>query len=231
MEARIRCSYPVTGFSCFRREPARNKHNLPPYSCFQILSFPPRTGDFPAASYRNLPESSTSANILIWRKAIKSFSSFCRHHFSSDLDQINNTFTFAFCSLKQGTEHDYREKLKSLEAEKYELEQRLQEANQALDLADSHLQQEIEKIKLNLEQEYNRRYANNQKQHPHNLQQLPKEIEKQQSIISPIYSSDHSLQDTEEIKKMYRTEIDRLYRKTERLEFSNFIFFLLLYLS
>jgi hypothetical protein len=124
----------------------------------------------------------------------------------------------------QGTEHDYHEKLNSLEAEKSELEQRLKEANQALDLADSHLQQEIEKIKFNLEQEYNRRYEHDQKQHQHNL--LPKEIEKQQSINS----SDNSLQDTEEIKKMYRTEIDRLYRKTKRLEFSNLIFFFL-YLS
>jgi hypothetical protein len=30
MEAGIRCSYPVTCFSPFRREPARTKHNLKP---------------------------------------------------------------------------------------------------------------------------------------------------------------------------------------------------------
>ena len=111
----------------------------------------------------------------------------------------------------------YREKLKSVDAEKCQLEQRLQEANRTLDLADFHLQREIEKIKLSLEQEYNRLYERDQKQHQHDLhqlrQQLTNEIEKQRVVISPVNVSNTSLQETEEIKKMYRTEIDRLYSK------------------
>ncbi|CAF4368109.1 unnamed protein product, partial [Adineta steineri] len=74
------------------------------------------------------------------------------------------------------TEHEYEEKILSLESEKCKFEQRLQEANQALDLADSHLQQEIEKIRLSLEQEYNRRYEHDQRQHQHELAQLRKEL-------------------------------------------------------
>ena len=112
------------------------------------------------------------------------------------------------------------------------MEQRLQDANQALDLADSHLEKEIEKIKLSLEQEYNRRYEQDQKQHQHDLQQsrqaLTKEIEKQRIVISPTNVSNVSLQDTEEIKQLYRAEIDRLCRKIKRstliiLVFSLFI--------
>jgi C4-dicarboxylate-specific signal transduction histidine kinase len=122
-----------------------------------------------------------------------------------------------FCSLKQETELQFREKLISLETEKCQFEQRLQEANRALSLADSHLKQEIEKIKIGLEQEYNRRYERDHKQHQQDLHQLRQhltnEIERPRISISPVNLSNTSLQDTEDIKKMYRAEIDRLYRK------------------
>jgi hypothetical protein len=90
-----------------------------------------------------------------------------------------------------------------------------------LNLADSHLKQEIEKIKLNLEQEYNRRYERDQKQHQYDLnqlrQQLTNEFEKQKLNIPIIPQPNTSAQDIEEIKKMYRTEIDRLYRENIEL--------------
>ncbi|CAM4901377.1 unnamed protein product [Rotaria socialis] len=104
----------------------------------------------------------------------------------------------------------YREKFMSVDVQKSQLEQNLQEANRALHLADCHLQQEISKIKVSLEQEYNRRYENDQKRYQNDLnqlrQQLAKEIDNKRSI-------NHSMQDTDELKKMYRTEIDRLYRE------------------
>ncbi len=105
----------------------------------------------------------------------------------------------------------------SVDAEKCQLEQRLQEANRALDLADSHLKQEIEKIKTSLEQKYTRLYERDQKQHQHELHQL------RQQLISP---TNNSLEDIEEIKKMYRIEIDRLYRKINN---SFFFFFHLIF--
>ena len=105
----------------------------------------------------------------------------------------------------------------AIETEKSQCEQRLQEANRALNLADSHLKQEIEKIKTGLEQEYNRRYDRDQKQHQQDLsqlrQQLTGEFEKQKASSSIIIQSNTSAQDVEEVKKMYRTEIDRLYRE------------------
>lgn len=108
----------------------------------------------------------------------------------------------------------------ALENEKNQFEQRLQEANRALDLADSHLQQEIEKIKLSLEQEYNRRYDRDYKQHQHDLnqlrQQLTNDFEKQKALLINTQSNT-SIQDIEEVKKMYRTEIDRLYRENIEL--------------
>ncbi len=120
----------------------------------------------------------------------------------------------------QDKEIEYREKLLSIETEKNQFEQRLQEANRALNLADSHLKQEIEKIKISLEQEYNRRYERDQKQHQQDLnqlqQQLTTEFEKQKPIV-PIVQSNASAQDIEEVKKMYRTEIDRLYRENIEL--------------
>jgi vacuolar-type H+-ATPase subunit E/Vma4 len=113
----------------------------------------------------------------------------------------------------QKTEAEYREQLLALNDEKCQVEQRLQEANQALDLADSHLQEEIEKIKTNLEQEYNRRYERDHKQHQHDLQQLTNEFNKQRSNSPSTNLSNNSLQDIADVKKIYRTEIDRLYRK------------------
>ena len=97
----------------------------------------------------------------------------------------------------------------ALDREKLEVEQRLEEANRALDLADSHIKQEIEKIKLSLEQEYKRRYERDYKQHQYELQQLKNEFHKQQANNS----SNSTLQEIEEMKKLYRTENDRLYRK------------------
>jgi len=127
-----------------------------------------------------------------------------------------------FNQTLQAKEAEYHERFLSIETEKTQLEQRLQEANRALNLADSHLKQEIEKIKTSLEQEYNRLYERNQKQHQHDLhqlkQQLTNEFNKQRSNNSAINQSNISLQDIEEIKKLYRTEIDRLYR--ENLELS-----------
>ena len=72
----------------------------------------------------------------------------------------------------------------------------MNEANRALDLADSHLQQEIVKIKHSLEQEYKRRYEREQ-QHRQSTNSL----------------HSNATQEMEEMKKMYRTELDRLYRK------------------
>ena len=100
-----------------------------------------------------------------------------------------------------------KEMLMKKETDYQQLEQRLDEVNRALTLADSHLQEEIEKIKINLEQEYNRRYERDQKQ----LLQLTNELEKQTTNNSA------SVQDIEEVKKMYRTEIDRLYRENIEL--------------
>ncbi|CAF3549990.1 unnamed protein product [Adineta steineri] len=110
----------------------------------------------------------------------------------------------------QDTEHEYDEKILSLESEKCKFEQRLREANQALDLADSHLQQEIQKIRLSLEQEYNRRYEHDQRQHQHELAQLRKELTNPIEKQHVVNTSNNIYQDTEDIKKMYRTEIDRL---------------------
>ena len=103
-----------------------------------------------------------------------------------------------------------KEMLSKKETEHHQLEQRLEEVNRALSLADSHLQEEIEKIKNTLEQEYNRRYDRDQKQ----LQQLNIELEKQKSLVQLNCTS---AQDIEEVKKMYRTEIDRLYRENIEL--------------
>ncbi|UJR09139.1 hypothetical protein I4U23_013386 [Adineta vaga] len=118
-------------------------------------------------------------------------------------------------------EIEYREKLLSIQTEKNQFEQRLQEANRALNLADNHLKQEIEKIKISLEQEYNRRYERDQKQHQQELnqlrQQLTNEFEQQQKPIVAVMQSNTSAQDIEEVKKMYRTEIDRLYRENIEL--------------
>lgn len=100
-----------------------------------------------------------------------------------------------------------------MEAEKNEVEQRLQEANRALNLADSHLKQEIEKIKLSLEQEYNHLYERDQKNHQQDLQQLRQQLTNEFNRQRSTSPSTNSLQDIEEMQKMYRTEIDRLYRK------------------
>jgi hypothetical protein len=64
MESRIRYTYPVTGFSSFRREPARNKHSLTPDTDAVFLlpnpvisrGFLTGTGDFPGGSYLKLLE-------------------------------------------------------------------------------------------------------------------------------------------------------------------------------
>lgn len=103
-----------------------------------------------------------------------------------------------------------KELLTKKETEHQQLEQRFEEVNRALSLADSHLQEEIEKIKNTLEQEYNRRYERDQKQ----LQQLNIELDKQKSLVQ---LNNTSAQDIEEVKKMYRTEIDRLYRENIEL--------------
>lgn len=103
-----------------------------------------------------------------------------------------------------------KELLTKKETEHQQLEQRFEEVNRALSLADSHLQEEIEKIKNTLEQEYNRRYERDQKQ----LQQLNIELDKQKSLVQ---LNNTSVQDIEEVKKMYRTEIDRLYRENIEL--------------
>ncbi|CAF1465550.1 unnamed protein product, partial [Adineta ricciae] len=117
-------------------------------------------------------------------------------------------------------EVECREKLLSIQTEKNQFEQRLQEANRALNLADSHLKQEIEKIKASLEQEYSRRYERDQKQHQQELnqlqQQLTNELEKH-TMVTPVMQANTSAQDIEEVKKMYRTEIDRLYRENIEL--------------
>ena len=100
------------------------------------------------------------------------------------------------------------------------MEERLYESNRALDLADSHLQQEIEKIKISLEQDYNRRYEVDQKQHQHELQRLQQEftsdINKQRVSTVPVASTKTTSQDIEEIKRMYRAENERLYRKSQQ---------------
>ncbi|CAF3959967.1 unnamed protein product, partial [Rotaria sp. Silwood2] len=118
-------------------------------------------------------------------------------------------------------EHEYREKLMAFDVEKSQFEQRLQQANQALNLADCHLEQEISKIKLSLEQEYSRRYENDLKRHQYELnqlrQKLTKEIENKRKLITPVNAINNSQQDIEEIKKVYRTEIDRLYRENVEL--------------
>jgi hypothetical protein len=64
MEAGIRCSYPVTGFSRFCEELAGNKHNLTLDMGVVFLlpnlvisrGFLTRTSAFPAGSYRKLVE-------------------------------------------------------------------------------------------------------------------------------------------------------------------------------
>ncbi|CAF5154849.1 unnamed protein product, partial [Rotaria magnacalcarata] len=120
----------------------------------------------------------------------------------------------------QEKEITYREKLAALETEKTQCEQRLQEVNRALNLADSHLEQEIEKIKISLEQEYNRRYERDHKQYQHDMnqlrQQLTNDFEKQKNLM-PNNQSNTLVQDIEEVKKMYRAEIDRLYRENIEL--------------
>ncbi|CAF4298949.1 unnamed protein product, partial [Rotaria sordida] len=59
------------------------------------------------------------------------------------------------------------------------------------------------------------------KQHQYDLnqlrQQLTNEFEKQKLITTPIIQTNTSIQDIEEIKKMYRIEIDRLYRENIEL--------------
>ncbi|CAF3968320.1 unnamed protein product [Rotaria sp. Silwood2] len=124
-------------------------------------------------------------------------------------------------TVNQNIEHEYREKLMAFDVEKSQFEQRLQQANQALNLADCHLEQEISKIKLSLEQEYSRRYENDLKRHQYELnqlrQKLTKEIENKRKLITPVNAINNSQQDIEEIKKVYRTEIDRLYRENVEL--------------
>jgi len=78
-------------------------------------------------------------------------------------------------------ENEYQEKIALIENEKSQLEHRLQQANHALDLADSHLKQEIEKIKTNLEQKYKRRYEHDLKQL---RQQLTAELDMQNKPIA-----------------------------------------------
>ncbi|CAF4682471.1 unnamed protein product, partial [Rotaria sp. Silwood1] len=133
------------------------------------------------------------------------------------IQELNQTLP----AVNQNIEIEYREKLMSLDIKKNQLEQGLQEATRALNLADCHLQQEISKIKLNLEQEYSRRYEQDLKQHQYELnqlrQKLTKEIENKRKLIAPINLINNSQQDMEEIKKMYRTEIDRLYHENVEL--------------
>ena len=81
-------------------------------------------------------------------------------------------------------------------------------------------QHQIEKIKISLEQEYKRRYERDHKQHQHEMnqlrQQLTNEFEQQRAAfisVTPATVSTNVAQETEEMKKMYRTEIDRLYRQ------------------
>lgn len=106
----------------------------------------------------------------------------------------------------------YQERLKSLEMENVQVNQRLQEANRAVDLADVHLRKEIEKIQLSLEQEYSRRYDREHKQHKHELDKLRQQLTNKPSP-GRVTSSVNVQQETEEIKKICRAEIDRLYRK------------------
>ena len=80
------------------------------------------------------------------------------------------------------------------------MEQDLNTANQALSMTDAHLKKEIEKIRISLEQEYQRRYEQ---------QQLVNEQEK----LRNHYSSTNLQQETEEIKQIYRAEMERLYRQ------------------
>ncbi|UJR37060.1 hypothetical protein I4U23_029765 [Adineta vaga] len=124
-------------------------------------------------------------------------------------------------SIIRENDYEYNDKISILETEKRQLEQRLYESNRALDLADSHLQQEVEKIKRSLEQEYNRQYELDQKQHQHEIQQLRQEltneIEKQRLVTTSITPTKTTIQDIEEIKRMYRTENERLYHENIEL--------------
>lgn len=150
-------------------------------------------------------------------------------YISSNAYPTDFSHPFILFSIVKETEDAYREKLVSLEAEKNGVEQRLQSAHRALDLADSHLKQEIEKIKTSLEQEYNHLYEHDQKKHQQELhqlhQQLTNEFNKQRSTSPSI----NSLQDIEEMQKKYRTEVDRLYRKIKFffLHFSKPLLFIL----
>lgn len=114
----------------------------------------------------------------------------------------------------------YREKVISLDFEKRQLQQRLEEMNNALNLADCHLQQEISKVKLSLEHEYNRRVENEQKRFQFELNQLRQQLNNE---IDNKRLANNSLEDIEEIKKVYRIEIERLYRKFH--ERSNIFYF------
>ncbi len=129
--------------------------------------------------------------------------------FGSTFNWTTNLRLFLF--IKQEKDVEYREKILIIQTEKSQFEQRLQETNRALNLADSHLKQEIEKIKSSLEQEYNRRYERDQKQHQQDLNQL------RQQLTNEFEKQNTSAQDIEEVKKMYRTEIDRLYRENIEL--------------
>ena len=102
----------------------------------------------------------------------------------------------------------YVEKLNGLETDKRQLQDRLKEAERAVELADAHLKKEIEKIQLSLEQEYSRRYDRDHKQHQQELEKL-----RLQLTTSAIQLRGNSQQETEEIKKIRRAEIDRLYRE------------------
>ena len=85
-------------------------------------------------------------------------------------------------------EIEYQEKITLIENDKSQLEHRLQQANHTLDLADSHLRQEIEKIKTNLEQKYKRRFE-------HDLKQLRQQLMAEFDIQNkPIATSQSELE-------------------------------------
>ena len=106
----------------------------------------------------------------------------------------NHMLTFVFYLLKQGTELEYSEKLISLDTEKMSIMNNVyKKLIEHLILADSHLQQEIEKIKLSLEQEYNRRYERDQKQHQHDLYQLRQQLTNETDKQSIIYFTNQSI--------------------------------------
>ena len=97
------------------------------------------------------------------------------------------------------------ETVKSLQAEKVELEQRLAEAYRAVEVADTYVDREVQKIKANLEQEY---------KESHGRGFLGRSIEEptRDSSAAPVHPLTSTAQVPEEIKRIYRTEMDRLYR-------------------